>query len=188
MRRARIAYYPHWARAFSSCVPEAARTQTNKTFVDPLSSSCPTTTNAPPTSSPSVETLFVDPSASKLRTDVFPRPILTDTFGRKHSYLRISLTERCNLRCQYCMPEEGVALTPGDDLLSTAEIVKIAGLFVDAGVDKIRFTGGEPTVRKDILDIIAQVDALRPRGLKTIGMTTNGIVLAKKWQTTRQPV
>lgn len=78
------------------------------------------------------------------------------------------------------MPEEGVELTPGDELLSTEEIIKIAGLFVDAGVDKIRFTGGEPTVRKDILDIIAQVNKLRPRGLKTIGMTTNGIVLSKK--------
>lgn len=78
------------------------------------------------------------------------------------------------------MPEEGVSLTPTPELLTTEEIVKIAGLFVDAGVDKIRFTGGEPTVRKDILDIITQVDKLRSRGLKTIGMTTNGIVLSKK--------
>jgi cyclic pyranopterin phosphate synthase len=78
------------------------------------------------------------------------------------------------------MPEEGVSLTPGNELLTSAEIVKIAGLFVDAGVDKIRFTGGEPTVRADILDIMAEVNTLRPRGLKTIGMTTNGIVLARK--------
>jgi cyclic pyranopterin phosphate synthase len=78
------------------------------------------------------------------------------------------------------MPAEGVTLTPGEDLLTTAEIVKIAGLFVDAGVDKIRFTGGEPTVRQDILDIITQVSGLRSRGLKTIAMTTNGIVLAKR--------
>lgn len=78
------------------------------------------------------------------------------------------------------MPEEGVDLTPSPELLTSEEIVKLAGLFVDAGVDKIRFTGGEPTVRKDILDIIAEVNKLRDRGLKTIAMTTNGIVLAKK--------
>jgi cyclic pyranopterin phosphate synthase len=78
------------------------------------------------------------------------------------------------------MPEEGVSLTPNTELLTSAEIFKIASLFVDAGVDKIRFTGGEPTVRSDILSIMAEVNTLRPRGLKTIGMTTNGIVLAKK--------
>ena len=74
--------------------------------------------------------------------------MLTDTFGRRHTYLRISLTERCNLRCLYCMPEEGVDLTPAADVMSTAEVLRVAGLFAGAGVDKIRLTGGEPTLRK----------------------------------------
>ncbi|KAG9460330.1 hypothetical protein GDO78_022560, partial [Eleutherodactylus coqui] len=65
---------------------------------------------------------------------------LTDSFGRQHSYLRISLTEKCNLRCQYCMPEEGVKLTPKSELLTTQEILTLAKLFVQEGVDKIRLT------------------------------------------------
>lgn len=104
--------------------------------------------------------------------------ILVDNFKRKHTYLRISLTERCNLRCQYCMPEEGIDLTPNDKILTRQEIHKIAKLFVDAGVDKIRLTGGEPLVRKDIEDIAADLGSLP--GLKTLAMTTNGIVLARK--------
>ncbi|KAK9811433.1 hypothetical protein WJX72_003867 [[Myrmecia] bisecta] len=104
--------------------------------------------------------------------------MLTDTFGRKHTYLRISLTERCNLRCMYCMPEEGVDLTPGDHLLSSDEIVHVAKLFVEAGVDKIRLTGGEPTLRKDIVELTGRLHALP--GLRSIGITTNGIALRRK--------
>lgn len=78
---------------------------------------------------------------------------LTDTFGRGHNYLRISLTERCNLRCQYCMPAEGVPLTGRRDLLTTDEIVELASIFVAEGVDKIRLTGGEPLVRSDIVEV-----------------------------------
>ena len=66
---------------------------------------------------------------------------LTDSFGRQHTYLRISLTERCNLRCQYCMPEEGVSLTAKKHLLTTEEIIRLAKLFVSQGVNKIRLTG-----------------------------------------------
>uniref|UniRef100_A0A673CBH4 GTP 3',8-cyclase n=1 Tax=Sphaeramia orbicularis TaxID=375764 RepID=A0A673CBH4_9TELE len=102
---------------------------------------------------------------------------LTDNFGRRHSYLRISLTEKCNLRCQYCMPEEGVKLTPRGQLLSTSEILTLARLFVQEGVDKIRLTGGEPLIRPDVLDIIAELRKLE--GLKTIAVTTNGINLAR---------
>ena len=76
--------------------------------------------------------------------------ILTDTFGRHHTYLRISLTERCNLRCQYCMPEEGVQLQQQDKILTFEEIERIARLFVQEGVNKVRLTGGEPLVRKDV--------------------------------------
>ncbi|XP_042499322.1 GTP 3',8-cyclase, mitochondrial isoform X2 [Macadamia integrifolia] len=104
--------------------------------------------------------------------------MLVDSFGRLHNYLRISLTERCNLRCQYCMPAEGVELTPNPQILSQNEIVHLANLFVSSGVDKIRLTGGEPTIRKDIEEICLQLSNLK--GLKTLGMTTNGIILARK--------
>ncbi|CAH2002519.1 unnamed protein product [Acanthoscelides obtectus] len=113
-----------------------------------------------------------------------PKPVLstketlTDLFGRYHNYLRISLTERCNLRCQYCMPEEGVKLTEKPHLLTTDEVIKIARLFVKEGVDKIRLTGGEPTVRKDLPDIIYNLKQIE--GLKTVAMTTNGLVLTKQ--------
>lgn len=104
--------------------------------------------------------------------------MLVDSFGRHHTYLRISLTERCNLRCQYCMPAEGVDLTASPKLLSQSEIIRLANLFVGSGVNKIRLTGGEPTIRKDIEDICFQLSSLK--GLKTLGMTTNGITLARK--------
>nr|XP_022901563.1 molybdenum cofactor biosynthesis protein 1 [Onthophagus taurus] len=103
---------------------------------------------------------------------------LTDTFGRFHNYLRISLTEKCNLRCQYCMPAEGVTLSPKQNLLTLDEIVRVAKLFVKEGVNKIRLTGGEPTVRKDLVDIIATLKSIP--GLETVAMTTNGIVLTRQ--------
>lgn len=104
--------------------------------------------------------------------------MLVDSFGRRHTYLRISLTERCNLRCMYCMPADGVELTPNPQLLSQNEIVRLANLFVSSGVDKIRLTGGEPTIRKDIEEICSQLSSLK--GLKTLAITTNGITLARK--------
>lgn len=106
--------------------------------------------------------------------------VLTDTFGRHHTYLRISLSERCNLRCQYCMPEEGVDLTPKEKLLSTEEILRLSEMFVQEGITKIRLTGGEPLVRKDLAHIIEGMNRLRPFGLQTIAMTTNGVTLARK--------
>uniref|UniRef100_UPI00398E3F91 molybdenum cofactor biosynthesis protein 1 isoform X2 n=1 Tax=Pristiophorus japonicus TaxID=55135 RepID=UPI00398E3F91 len=102
---------------------------------------------------------------------------LTDSFGRQHSYLRISVTEKCNLRCQYCMPEDGVKLTPRSQVLTTEEIVTLAGLFVREGVDKIRLTGGEPLIRPDVVQIVTRLRELEK--LKTIAVTTNGINLAR---------
>ncbi|NXT44192.1 MOCS1 protein, partial [Pelecanoides urinatrix] len=102
---------------------------------------------------------------------------LTDSFGRQHDYLRISLTEKCNLRCQYCMPEEGVQLTPKSELLTAQEIITLARLFVKEGVQKIRLTGGEPLIRPDVVDIVGQLYKLE--GLKTIAVTTNGINLSR---------
>ncbi|KAK4738348.1 hypothetical protein R3W88_002045 [Solanum pinnatisectum] len=123
--------------------------------------------------STSCETLSEDPSKDRAISDM-----LIDSFGRMHTYLRISLTERCNLRCHYCMPAEGVELTPSPQLLSQDEIVRLASLFVSSGVDKIRLTGGEPTIRKDIEELCLQLSNLK--GLKTLAMTTNGITLGKK--------
>ncbi|RFU75527.1 molybdenum cofactor biosynthesis 1 b [Trichoderma arundinaceum] len=105
---------------------------------------------------------------------------LTDTFHREHDYLRISITEKCNLRCLYCMPEEGVPLSPDRNLLTTPEIVMLSSVFVSQGVSKIRLTGGEPTVRRDILPLMHQLGALRPYGLRELCITTNGISLHRK--------
>ncbi|MCJ1250782.1 hypothetical protein MMC30_008010 [Trapelia coarctata] len=105
---------------------------------------------------------------------------LTDTFSRQHNYLRISITERCNLRCVYCMPEEGVPLSPPSHLLTTPEITHLSSLFVSQGVTKIRLTGGEPTIRRDILPMMHSIGNLRRNGLKELCLTTNGITLHRK--------
>lgn len=100
--------------------------------------------------------------------------LLQDTFGRGHNYLRISITEHCNLRCSYCMPAEGIALTPKAHLMTADEIVAIAETFVNLGIDKIRLTGGEPLVRKDAKAIILRLGKL---GIN-LTLTTNGILVA----------
>jgi len=102
-----------------------------------------------------------------------PKNILTDTFKRKHTYLRISLTERCNLRCTYCMPAEGVPLSPKSHIMTFEEIYTIAKTFVAHGVTKIRLTGGEPFVRKDISVILKKLASLPIE----LAITTNGITL-----------
>ncbi len=101
--------------------------------------------------------------------------ILTDTFNRKHSYLRISLTERCNLRCTYCMPAEGSVLSPKSQLMTADEIYEIAQAFVANGVTKIRLTGGEPLVRKDFTAILEKLASLPVE----IGITTNAVLIDK---------
>ncbi|KAI9810093.1 MAG: hypothetical protein M1827_006704 [Pycnora praestabilis] len=105
---------------------------------------------------------------------------LTDNFGRQHDYLRISITERCNLRCLYCMPEEGVPLSPPAHLLTTPEIYYLSSLFVSQGITKIRLTGGEPTIRRDILPLMHSIGSLRSRGLRELCLTTNGISIYRK--------
>ena len=100
-----------------------------------------------------------------------------DRYGRAHSYLRISIIEKCNLRCRYCMPEEGVPLLPKDDLLSFEEIERLAGLFVRLGVRKIRVTGGEPLVRRGVDDLIARLGKLKASGLQRLAMTSNALLL-----------
>ena len=100
-------------------------------------------------------------------------PLLQDTHQRNHSYLRISITEKCNLRCTYCMPAEGIALTPRPHLMTEDEIVSIAQTFVDLGVTKIRLTGGEPLVRKEAHGIIERLGQL---GVQ-LTLTTNGLLV-----------
>uniref|UniRef100_A0A914HJG4 GTP 3',8-cyclase n=1 Tax=Globodera rostochiensis TaxID=31243 RepID=A0A914HJG4_GLORO len=102
---------------------------------------------------------------------------LLDTFGRFHNYLRVSLIEKCNLRCVYCMPEEGVPLCAASSYLDAGEIVRLVRLFAQNGVDKVRLTGGEPTIRKDLVPIVRDLAAL-PQ-IRQLGMTTNGVVLPR---------
>jgi len=108
--------------------------------------------------------------------------ILTDDFGRKHNYLRISLIEKCNLRCTYCMPADGVLLSPKKDIMTADEIYAIAKTFVNNGVDKIRLTGGEPLLRKDFPKIIAKLSSLKTE----ISITTNGILIDKHIEVLKQ--
>ena len=102
---------------------------------------------------------------------------MTDGFSRKHTYLRISISEKCSLRCVYCMPEGGVDLTPSTELLTVDEIERLVRLFAKAGVTKVRLTGGEPTVRKDLPDIVRRISSVP--GIKDVGMTSNGLVLSR---------
>ncbi len=100
---------------------------------------------------------------------------IVDNFGRPHTYLRISLTDRCNLRCFYCMPEEGIELIEKPNIMSLEEIIGLATTFRDLGVDTIRLTGGEPLVRKNFGYLVEELAKL---GV-TLKITTNGIMLDK---------
>ncbi len=103
---------------------------------------------------------------------------LIDRFGRKHTYLRISVTDRCNLRCVYCMPPEGITVKKKAEILSFEEIFRISRIFVEMGVTKIRITGGEPLVRKDLDHLFEMLKPLV--GLETLAITTNGVLLPGK--------
>lgn len=101
---------------------------------------------------------------------------LVDLQARKVSYLRVSVTDRCNYRCSYCMPEAGVEVVPRDDLLTFAEIERLVRIFVSLGVRKVRLTGGEPLVRKDLVDLVQRL--ARIDGVQDLALTTNGHLLA----------
>lgn len=103
---------------------------------------------------------------------------LVDRYGRKHTYLRISVTDRCNLRCTYCMPEEEMQWKRRDEILSFEEIVRVARVAVGMGIEKIRVTGGEPLVRSDIERLLGELRAIP--GLKSLALTTNALLLARK--------
>ncbi|WP_318011390.1 GTP 3',8-cyclase MoaA [Actinotalea sp. M2MS4P-6] len=105
---------------------------------------------------------------------------LVDGFGRAHRDLRISLTDRCSLRCTYCMPEQGLPWLPRPSMLSTDELVRVAAVLVGMGVSEIRLTGGEPLLRADVVDVVARLAALEgPHGRPELSMTTNGLRLAE---------
>ncbi|MDY6871244.1 MAG: GTP 3',8-cyclase MoaA [Actinomycetota bacterium] len=104
---------------------------------------------------------------------------LADTFGRTATDLRVSLTDRCNLRCAYCMPAEGLDWLPGEQLLSADELIRLLRIAVTRlGITNVRFTGGEPLVARHLEDVVTATGALRPR--PEMAMTTNGIGLAKR--------
>lgn len=108
-------------------------------------------------------------------------PVLEDTYGRVATDLRVSLTDRCNLRCSYCMPAEGLDWLPGDEVLTDDEVVRLVGIAVERlGVREVRFTGGEPLVRRGLVDIVRRTAALQPR--PEISLTTNALGLARTAQ------
>jgi cyclic pyranopterin phosphate synthase len=104
---------------------------------------------------------------------------LTDSFGRVHNNLRISVTDRCNLRCTYCMPED-VTFIDKHELLSFEEIVQFVRVAAPLGIDKIRLTGGEPLMRRDLPRLVRML--MKIPGIRDVGMTTNGILLAEHAQ------
>lgn len=102
---------------------------------------------------------------------------LIDSYGRKINYLRLSITDRCNMRCSYCMPAKGVPLLRHGEILSYEELERIARAAVELGIEKIRVTGGEPLVRKGVIRFLARLAAIP--GLKQLVLTTNGLFLAQ---------
>jgi len=101
---------------------------------------------------------------------------LEDRFGRAHTYLRVSVTDRCNYRCVYCMPAGGLSWQPKDEQLSSAEIIRLVQIFVGMGVQKVRLTGGEPTLRADLPALVEGLARLP--GLRDLALSTNGHTLA----------
>lgn len=110
-----------------------------------------------------------------------PHTALTDAFGRRISYLRISVTDRCDLRCRYCMAER-MTFLPRDELLTLEEIALLADLFIARGITKIRLTGGEPLVRRDLIDLVQRIGRHLGGGLEELTLTTNGTRLAAQAQ------
>ena len=104
--------------------------------------------------------------------------MLVDSFGRVATDLRVSLTDRCNLRCTYCMPPEGLEWLPKPELLTDDEVVRLVGIGVtQLGIEEVRFTGGEPLLRRDLVDIVRRTTAFQPR--PQVSLTTNAVGLAR---------
>ncbi len=102
---------------------------------------------------------------------------MIDSYGRTIDYLRVSVTDRCNFRCVYCMPEEGAPIAPKSEILTFEEIERLMRIGAELGVRKVRLTGGEPLVRRDIVDLVGRVGAIS--SIEDLSMTTNGFLLAR---------
>lgn len=102
--------------------------------------------------------------------------MITDSYGRTINYLRLAVTDRCNLRCTYCMPEEGLNWLPRKELMTYEEMLRLCSLLVKMGIEKIRITGGEPFVRKDLLPFLQNLSLIN--GLQELALTTNGLLTA----------
>ena len=102
---------------------------------------------------------------------------LKDSYNRPIRDLRVSLTDRCNFRCFYCLPHGEPPIAPKEQMLSYEEIEYVCDIFVSLGIEKIRLTGGEPMMRRDIETIIEKLSLLKPKGLKDLALTTNGYFL-----------
>ena len=102
---------------------------------------------------------------------------MRDNEGRNIDYLRISVTDRCNLRCVYCMPESGVKCLPHEKIMTYDEIVRVCRVFADHGLKKIKITGGEPLVRRSVVELIRELKAIP--GIENVTITTNGVLLAE---------
>lgn len=113
-----------------------------------------------------------------------PESLLIDRFGRRHSKLRVSVTDRCNLRCRYCMPAEGVPLAPREELLTFEEIERVVTIGVGMGVRQVRLTGGEPLVRRDLPELVRRLSAID--GLDDLALTTNAVLLAEQAESLRK--
>lgn len=105
---------------------------------------------------------------------------MLDDYGRNIDYVRISVTDRCNLRCVYCMPENGVELLPHEQILNFAEILRLCRLFAEMDIHKIKLTGGEPLCRLGLSDLIKEMHNIE--GIEQVTLTTNGVELDKYWQ------
>ena len=101
--------------------------------------------------------------------------MLIDNHNRVINYVRLAVTDRCNLRCNYCMPEEGITFAKRDQLMSIDEMKRLADILVNRGVDKIRITGGEPFVRKDLMQLLEYLSGLK--ALREISITTNATLI-----------
>jgi GTP 3',8-cyclase len=110
--------------------------------------------------------------------------MITDTFGRPLRNLRMSVTDRCNLRCQYCMPEEEYVWLPRQEILGFEELSRLADVFLDLGVEKVRLTGGEPLLRRDLPSLVRLL-AAKPR-IRDLAITTNGVLLAEQARPLRE--
>lgn len=116
-------------------------------------------------------------SAVRFITDPVAAKGVRDQFGRRMNYLRISLTDRCNFRCVYCMPEMGMKFQPRDEMLSDEELIRVVGLCSQLGISKLRLTGGEPTIRPHLVDLVREMKAFP--GIRELSMTTNALLLGR---------